>query len=91
MAKDFLKFYDRFGAALFRRGLSFILKVDPKNAGSTHFVFGAEDVAPGQKNRAAPSSRRRRSFCNQERPKCTWAPPLEPCMAPPRSSFQPTR
>src|SRR5713226_8947881 len=30
-------------------GPVFILKVDPKNGGSSHLVFGTEDLAPGEK------------------------------------------
>jgi len=30
-------------------GAAFILKVDPKNGGSSHLVFGTGDLAPGEK------------------------------------------
>jgi hypothetical protein len=30
-------------------GSAFVLKVDPKNGGSSHLVFGAEDLALGEK------------------------------------------
>jgi quercetin dioxygenase-like cupin family protein len=30
-------------------GATFFLKVDPKNGGSSHLVFGTEDLAPGEK------------------------------------------
>jgi quercetin dioxygenase-like cupin family protein len=29
-------------------GATFLLKVDPKNGGSSHLVFGTEDLAPGE-------------------------------------------
>lgn len=29
-------------------GSTFLLKVDPKNGGSSHLVFGTEDLAPGE-------------------------------------------
>ena len=34
----------------------FILKVDPHNGGSSHLVFGTEDLAPGGKIEASSSS-----------------------------------